>query len=694
MRALRRLRARLLVLFAGRREDQRLTEEVEEHLALLTEANLRAGLTPVEARRQAVLKFGAVEAIKEDYRDREGLPSIESLLQDVRYALRRLRKTPVFTLATVLTLALGIGATSAIFTLVDQILLKSLPVANPSQLYRLGKEPHCCVWGGYGQDKEFSIVSYNLYKHFRDHTKGFEEMAAFQASTTNLGVRRAHRANAAESYLGEFVSGNYFSMFGLHAYLGRTFTNADDQPNAPSVAIISYRAWQQKYGADPSVAGSVFSINGKPFTVVGITPPGFYGDKLSATPPDFYLPLATEPQVKGTSSLLKDADVDWLDIIGRIRPGANVRSIEAQMRVELQQWLRSHWGEMAPNERLNLPKQTLYLRPGGEGITAMQQHYEHWLEILMMTSGFVLLIVCANVANLMLVRGMERRQQTSLSMALGAQPMRLVRQALTESVMLSLLGGTTGLLVAFAGTRFILHFAFKSGTAVPISAMPSAPVLLFAFGVSLLTGAVFGIAPAWLAGHVNPVEALRGANRSTRKSGSGSRKALVIFQAALSLTVLSASGLLTETLRSLEHQNFGFQQDGRTVIDIDPLLAGYKPQQLDLLYRRIHDALVNIPGVASAACVLYTPLSGDNWNDGVYVEGKPAPGPNADNVTSWARVTPGYFQTIGNPVIEGRVLSEQDTHGSRQVAVINEAFAREPNRQALRQERTEECGRL
>src|SRR5450432_1857880 len=308
------------------------------------------------------------------------------------------------------------------------------------------------------------------------------------------------------------------------------------------------------------------------------------------------------------------------------------------MRVELQQWLRSHWDDMDGNDRARLPKQTTYLTPGGAGITSMREAYEHWLKILMMVSGFVLLIVCANVANLMLVRGMERRQQTSLSMALGARRSRLIVPALTESVVLSIFGGAAGLAVSFAGTRLILHLAFPCVTASPIGASPSMPVLFFAFGISLITGVAFGIAPAWMATRADPVEALRGANRSTRQ-GSLPRQTLVVLQAALSLVLLSASGLLTAALRNLEHQDFGFEQDRRTVVNIDPVLAGYRPAQLESLYRGIHDSLASIPGVSSVASCLYSPQSGDRWNDSIYVEGRPAPGPTDDNSSSWDRIT-------------------------------------------------------
>ncbi len=679
MRSLRRFFKRLSSWVTTRGDEERLRAEIEEHLALQTHENVRGGLSPVEARRQAVLKFGAVEAVKEGYRDQRGFPFAESLLRDTRYALRRLRNSPVFTITTILTLALGIGATTAIFTLVYAVLMKSLAVANPDELYRLGKEARCCYYGGYSQDQEWPIVSYNLYQHFRDNTKGFAELAAFEAAQPDFGVRRSGGSEPAQSFPGEFVSGNYFTMFGISAYAGRMLTARDDRPNAPPVAVMSYRLWQQGYRSNPSVIGSVFDIDEKPFTVVGIAPPDFFGDRLRNNPPDFFLPLNTEPFVDAGDADLNKYNNHWLDLIGRIRPGTKVASIEAQMRVELKQWLHSHWGEMNANERALFPHQTLFLTPGGTGITSMRQQYEHWLQILMMVTGFVLFIVCANVANLMLVRGMEGRRQTSLSMALGAQASQVLRQTLTESLLLSLFGGLAGLGIAFAGTRLILHFAFPSAEGaggIPIQASPSMAVLLFAFATSLLTGIVFGIAPAWMATRVDPIEALRGASRSTARSGSGARKALVILQAALSLMLLSASGLLTAALHRLESENFGFDQDRRTIVSTNAMLAGYRLDQLTPLYRRIHDSLASIPGISAVALSGYSPLKGNNWGSGILVDGQPPPGPHDDNSASFDRVTAGYLDTIGTPLLRGRGISEQDTAASRHVAVINEAFAR------------------
>ena len=677
MRVLRRLVAQLVSWATARQDEKELQAEIEEHLALQTADNIRAGLSPEEARRQAALKFGAVEAMKETYRDRRGFPSLERLIQDTRHALRRLRKAPAFTVSTVLTLALGIGATTSIFSLVHTILLKSLPVANPATLYRLGRESHCCYMDGFSQKDEWSIVSYDLYKYLRDNTKSFVELAAFQDLTPILGVRRSGGVETAQSYPGEFVSGNYFKMFGVGAYAGRVLTPSDDQPSAPPVAVISFRLWQERYGSDRSIIGTVFNLDDKPFTIVGIAPQGFFGDSLRNPSPDFFLPLNMEPYVDVEADL-KLPFQHWLELIGRVQPGVNAQSIEAEMRVNLKQWLQGHWAQMSPSDRAKFPEQTLYLGPGGAGITSMRERYELWLQILMMASGFVLLVVCANVANLMLVRGLERRQQNSLSRALGAPVSRVVREPLLESILLSMFGGAVGVAIAFAATRLILQLAFPAlpGQAgMPISASPSMPVLLFAFVVSLATGLIFGISPAWMAARVDPIEALRGSSRSTPRAGSFSRKSLVVLQTALSLVLLTAAGLLTSAFGRLENQDFGFEQDGRLVAVINPRLAGYQPEQLTLLYRRIIDSIENIPGVASASLSLYSP-PGAGWGSGVFVDGHSLPGLRDDISSTWNRVTASYFEAVATPIVRGRGLSERDTADSRRVTVVNEAFVR------------------
>jgi len=595
------------------------------------------------------------------------------LMEDARYALRQFASAAGFTATAVLTLALGIGATTAIFTLVHAVLLKSLPVAKPSELYRVGDVENCCVNGGL-QDN-WSLFSYEKYITFRDNTHGFRELAGFQSGRNLIGVRRVGSNQASESQRSEFVSGNYFATFGIGAFAGRVLNKQDDHKGAEPVAVMSYRTWQQKYGQDRSVVGAAFLINSQPFTVVGIAPPGFFGDRMESVPA-FWIPLADEPLVDSPTSLLDLPMGDWLNVMGRIEPGADVKKIEAQLQLELQQWLLGPMSQLQPGERELVPKQTLHLSPGGNGVQNMRHQYQADLRLLMIISGFVLLIACANVANLMLARALPRAQQTSVRAALGASQARQIRQVLTESTVLALLGGLVGVLFAFAGTRLIMHLAFQQNY-VAIDTTPSLPVLGFTFGVALLTGIFFGVVPAWMTAAANPADALRGANRSTRRSGKWTQESLVVAQAALSLILLCAAGLLTQSLRNMQHQNFGFETSNRHISHIDPKMAGYKPGQLSAFYRRLHDTLAAIPGVAQVSFSLYSPMEGDNWGETVYIEGQAPPPPDSNqNNASWVRVSEGYFDTIGTRIVQGRAITEQDTEASRPVAVVNQTFAK------------------
>jgi predicted permease len=603
---------------------------------------------------------------------------MNQLMQDVRYGLRQLRKSPGFAITAIVTLALGIGATTAIFTLVHAVLLKSLPVTRPDELYRIGKKVHCCQWGGYTQWEEFSLFNNELYHRFRDNTPAFVDLAAFQGGNTGLGVRRTGTTQVAETRNGQFVSGNFFKTFGVGSWLGRVLNDADDHDGAPSVAVMSYHAWTTKYNSDPTVVGASFQFNNKPFTIVGIAPPGFFGANLRGwAMPDFWMPLSNEPLIRGKLTWLNLPTSNWLDIIGRVKPGTDPKALEAQLRLELRQWQMSHFSDLSMQDKEYLPKQQLYLTPGGAGVTDLREQYEDDLHVLMVAAACVLLIACANLANLLLARGLRSRQQTSVRVALGASRARLVGKALIESMMLGIIGGVAGLAVAYAGTSLILHLAFTGPNSyVPIEATPSLPVLLFAFAVSLLTGILFGIVPAVITSHAEPIEALRGANRTTARGASWPQKSLVVLQAVLSLVLLSAAAMLSQSLHNLEHQNFGFIPEDRYMAEFDVYRAGYQPEQLDLLYRRIFDRLRQIPGVKGVAGATYAPMSGDSWNSGIRVQGKPEPHSGDDDGATWTRVTPGFFETLNNPILTGRAITEQDTATSPRVAVVNEAFAK------------------
>ncbi len=599
---------------------------------------------------------------------------MQNILQDIRYAARQLRKAPGFTTTAVLTLALGIGANTAIFTLVNAVLLKSLPVTNPSQLYRIGNADICCVYGGLSQSEEgWGLASYGLYKHIQANTPQFEQIAAMQSNQPQATVRRAGSQSPAETFPTEFVSGNYFSTFGISPFNGRMFTPQDDQPGAPPTAVMSYRAWEQHFGSDPSVVGSSFMIDGKPFTVIGVAPPGFFGDRLRQNPPDFFVPLSFEPVINTAGSMLKLDNQYWLYLIGRMKPGVQPGPVEAQLTTELRQWLTSNIDLIPAPQRNQIGSQQMKLGPGGSGITGLQKRYRAGLYMLIAASALVLLIACANLANLLLVRGMARRQQSAVQVALGASRRRLIRGVLTESILLACMGGAAGIALAHWGTRAILLVAFRGSSYVPIQAQPSPTVLGFALALSLVTGIIFGVGPAWMASRSDPAEALRGANRSTRDRSAMPQKSLVVAQAALSLVLLAMAGLVTQSLRNLEHFKFGFDTTGRLMVQIDPEGAGYGEARLPALYQQIHDRVGQIAGVRSVSYSMYSPQDGDSWNDSVVIEGRPELTDYSEHI-GWVRVSPDYFKTIGTPVLRGRAIGQEDTATSRHVAVVDENF--------------------
>ncbi len=602
---------------------------------------------------------------------------MRTLRQDILYALRQMRLSPVFTLTAMLTLALGIGATTAIFSLIHSVMLKSLPVADPSRLYRIGSGTDCCVEGG--PQNDWGMFPYRLYRQFMAATPEFEQIAAFQAGRSQFSVRRGDTDQQPRPLSGEFVSGNYFSTFGVQAYAGRTLVSTDDQPSAPPAAMLSHRAWQQAYGADPRIVGTTLILDGNPFTIVGITPPGFYGETLRSDPPEIFVPLQQEPMLMGKSSILKQSN-SWLRIIGRLRPGAKADGLSARFTTLTRQWIVSDLGaefpQFMPQIKAMLPKQNVTVIPAGSGVAEMKAGYESSLRILFAVCCLVLLIACANIANLLLARGSARRAQTSVRLALGASRRRLIRQSLTESVVLSVLGGAAGVVIAIVGVKVIVALAFHSARFVPINASPSLVVLAFAFGISLVTGLLFGTAPAWFTSRAQPAEALRGANRTTRDSSSLSQKSLVVVQATLSLVLLAGAGLLTRSLQKMEHQEFGFETEHRVNLSLNAPFSSYSPEKLNATYRALQARLARIPGVETAALAQYTPFT-DNWGELIIRQGEGTPNVTDDSHnSSWNHVGPGYLELMGQTLLRGRTITEQDTATTEKIAVVDEAFVR------------------
>jgi predicted permease len=411
-------------------------------------------------------------------------------------------------------------------------------------------------------------------------------------------------------------------------------------------------------------------------TVIGIAPPGFFGDRVNTNPPAFWIPLNAEPVLEGETTLLKVAESNWLYVLGRVKPGVAPKALEAKISNTLRQWLATQPAYTLNGNDKEIPKQHVVLAAGGGGIQNLQQETGDGLHLLTWISALVLLVACANIANLLLARGAARRAETSIRTALGAARASLIGQALTESVLLSLAGGLIGIGIAYLGARMILNLAFPEATQMPIQASPSPVILGFAFLLSLITGVIFGIVPAWISSHADPAEALRGLNRSTGDRSLLPQKALIVLQGALSLVLLVGAGLMTQTLRNLERQNFGITTANRYVIHIDPMGAGYNLETIAAVNQRIEDEFKALPGVKSAGLALYSTLEGNNWGESVFVEGRPAPRPEENHGSSWDRVSPQFFQTVGQPLIRGRAFTDQDTATSQMVAVVNQTFVK------------------
>ncbi|HEU5458682.1 MAG TPA: ADOP family duplicated permease, partial [Terracidiphilus sp.] len=596
------------------------------------------------------------------------------LLQDLGYAARQLRKSPGFTVTVLLTLALGIGANAAIFTLINAILLHNLPVTDPATLVRIGDSDDCCVNGGWNDNGDYSLFATDTYSLFRKNLPEFEDLAAMESGYAwrPLTVRRAGTQTLAKSAMGTFVSGNYFRVFGLTPAAGRLFVDADDQKGAPITAVMSYDAWQEDFAGDPSVVGSTFYVNTKPATVIGVAPKGFYGDRIDTNPPKYYLPMNSMDAVIG-APYFNDPDRQWAYMIGRVKPGTNLAALQAKASALLKQQLATLKTFGDPRAKKVLPRTHVVLTPGGGGIQNMQDGYKDHLKLLQWIAALVLLVACANIANLLLVRGMSRRAELSIRSALGAQRSRIVRQLLTESVLLSGLGGLIGLIVSYVGAQALLALAFPDQHNMPVTASPSPLVIGFAAALSLVTGVVFGLAPALMAARTHPAEALRSNARTTAHGASFLQRALVILQAALSLVLLVAAGLFVESLNKAENVDMKLDATNRYIVHINPQAAGYKNLEVEPLYQSIVDSFHAIPGVLKVGLATYTPMEENNWGSGVKVQGDP----DLNKGASWVKATPEYFDAVGTRVVMGRGFTLQDTLNAPPVAVVNEEFVKQ-----------------
>ncbi len=680
MRRLRSTLIRLASLFRRRQREREMAEELESHLQMHIQDNLRSGMAPAEARRQALIKLGGLEQVKEECRDTWGLRFIAELGQDVRFGLRQLRRNPGFTTVAVLTLALGIGANTAIFSIVNAVLLRNLPVRDPGRLVLFSDNSSGTSMGmgsgiPSGRQRTFS---YPLYKDLREHSRLFQGVCAFQTSEDTLTVHVSNSTGgAAQVAQGTMVSGNFFSILGVNAVLGRTITPQDDRPSAPPVAMVSFDFWQNKLGGDPSVIGRAIDIDRVPVTMMGVTPPGFFGVRMEAHPPDFWMPLSLRPRMPLTvmpqaESLLTSPHVSWLDLIGRLKTGINSAQAQAQINGQLRQYLTGLAGtKMTAFDRQQIEHAYVELAPGGRGLSGLRFRYSEPLRILLVIAGLVLLIACANVANLMLARATARRPEMAVRLALGANRGRLIRQVLVESALLAFAGSLAGVLLALWGSSVLVALVAAN---VPLNVGPDLKVLGFVVGATLIAVFLSGLAPALRSAGVQLVPTLKEGFSSVaaKRKLFELSKGLVVFQIAASLLLLVGAGLLVHTLLDLERQNLGFSPEHVLLVTIDPELAAYKPKELPGLYHEVVDRVSALPGVSSASIGMTSPMSGSVTSFMISVEGRPPS--HRRQVPQVVPVSPEYFETEGMRIILGRGISAQDTASSTRIAVVNKAF--------------------
>ena len=597
---------------------------------------------------------------------------MENLIKDIRYGLRGLLKRKGFAAIAVLTLALGIGANTAIFTLVNAVMLKSLPVERPEELVLFSDAT------GEGTSNEdtprtgkWDLFSYASYEYLRNHNQSFQDIAALRSGSSRLSVQRPNAVAAARG-AGQLVSGNYFSVLGVRAARGRVLTNEDDKPGAQPAAVISNRYWEQELNSDPSVVGKNFVINGTNFTVVGVTPKEFFGERVRR-PPDFWLPLSFQPQIELRESYLTDNQVYFLMVMGRLKPGTSLAQANATTNLSLRQFLTEQAGSKLTEERQQGIQNTFAtLVEGQGGISGLRKAYSKPLRMLLAIVGMVLLIACANVGSLLLSRAASRKAEISLRMALGATRWRIVRQLLTESMLLALIGGVCGVVLAQWAVTVLVGLVAKES---PLNTRPDAGVLAFTAGVSILAGILFGLVPAIQASRANLSSTMKEKNRLRggfmRLNPSS---LMVVLQVALSMVLLTGGGLFARSLMKLQGEDLGFDRNNVLLLGIDPRLAGYKPTELAALYQQVMERLSTLPQVRNVSVATYAPLSGTRRSSSIKISGY-TPQPDEEMVTQDILTGPKYAETLGVPLLRGREIDERDTPSARRVAVVNQTFA-------------------
>jgi predicted permease len=672
------LTARIRALFRRESVLQEIEEELRIHIEMATEENLRRGLPPEEARAAALKSFGNPVRSTELGYDVRGGGWLEDSWQDLRFGVRMLRKNPTFTLIAVLTLALGIGANTAIFSLLDVVLLKMLPVKNPEQLVFLERG------GGPPSPKRSSNLSYAYFEQLRMQHEALIQVCTFAGSLRSSVVVDGQAEVAAVQQ----VSGSFFAVLGVNALLGRNLTEDDDKvPGGHAVAVISHHYWQRRFARDPAIVGKSIALNGHSFTIIGVMPPDFFGVTVGEAP-DLWAPAMMYGQISPGRSIEQYFNSPLQFVLARLKPEVTEQQAGVALTGIWQQSLLAVSGsQLSPEEEQSLRQQSIVLTPASQGLSSLRAQFSEPLRILMVIVGLILLIACANITNLLLARATARRKEIAIRLALGASRLRLIRQLLTESLLLALTGGVLGLLLAWWGGSFLLALVGSGRNPIFLKLTLDPRMLGFTAAVSLLAGILFGLAPAWRATQVDLTPTLKD---SARRAGGGARlglgKTLVVAQVALSLLLLIGAGLFVRSLEKLKRLDAGLTQENVLLVSADPRMIGYQGRQIAELYQRLLERINAIPGVRSASLSRQGLLSAGGTSGSVYVQGRtPAPDENtlpksgngaALNIPFRCDVGPDYFATVGMTMLRGRDLTVADNESAPKVAVVNETFAR------------------
>jgi predicted permease len=661
---------KLQTLFGRERVAQQLDEELQFHLDQQTAENVAAGMSEEEARHAAMRLFGNATVLKEETRDAWGWIALEQMAQDLRFGFRSLRKSPLFSAVAVLTLAFGIGANTAIFSLMDQVLLQLLPVKHPEQLVVVA-ERGILFGGSWGVND----ISYPMYRDFRDGNQVFSGMFCRYPTRVSLGY-----GDRTEQVTAELVSGSYFPVLGVTAVIGRALTPDDDRvPGGHPVAMLSYSFWQNHFSSDPSIVGKQIVLNGYTFTVIGVSQAGFDGVEVGYKS-KLFIPMMMQLQMTPLSDRLEARRLSWVTAFGRLKPGVDIAQAKASLQplmhnsleVEVREPAAQHYSEY---DRAQFLKNSVDVLPGSQGWSGLREQLQTPLWVLVALSGAVLLLACANVANLLLARATTREREMAIRLAIGAGRRRIIRQLLVESFLLSVIGTAVGLGLAFLADRVLLATFFPIDAAgdFPISPVPDMRVLLFAFSMMLLTVLVFGLAPAIQSSQADVAPNLKD------RAGSGAgrdqvllRKVLVSGQMALALLLLIGATLFLRTLANLQNSGPGYSTEHLMAFTIDPSLNGYVDDRAKDFFRRLNDDLQALPGISSVGLSTMPMLQGLGWSNPVIAEGYSAD-PGQEQLPICDMISPKLFATLGVPIVAGRDFTVLDT---RPVAIINETLAR------------------